>query len=98
MLLVGPVVVLDTHGSLLRLLEPLVLAVSSILVLYHCRRLGHLLPVKVLLVSAIIVLDDNGRFGLFLLAARLSDLTLAEAMADSVAALSASESLDATFV
>ena len=44
MLLVGPVAVLDADGSLLGLLEALVLAIRPVLVLDH----GRCLPVQVL--------------------------------------------------
>ena len=47
---VGPVEALDAHGGLLRLLEPLVLTVSTVLVLNHRRSFGHLLPVEILLI------------------------------------------------
>ena len=47
---VGPVEALDAHGGLLRLLEPLVLTVSTVLVLNHRGSFGHLLPVEVLLI------------------------------------------------
>ena len=47
---VGPVEALDAHGGLLRLLEPLVLTVSTVLVLNHRGSFGHLLPVEILLI------------------------------------------------
>ena len=48
MFLVRSVIVLNTRGRLLRLLEPLVLAVRAVLVLDHGRGLCHLLPVQIL--------------------------------------------------
>ena len=48
MFLVRSVIVLNAGGSLLRLLEPLVLAVRAVLVLDHGRGLRHLLPVQIL--------------------------------------------------
>ena len=50
----GPVEALDAHGGLLRLLEPLVLTVRTVLVLNHRGSLCHLLPVEVLLIP-----DEN---------------------------------------
>ena len=67
MLFVCPVVVLNAHGSLLRLFEPLVFTIGPVLVLDDCGRLGHLFPVEVLLITPVVILYDDGGFGLSLL-------------------------------